>query len=139
MKSALKYPGLESQPDEGQSYGKLGQVLKQFLRSQFGRPTGLCGHLAGMMMARTPSNWDRIQWTLSLLDIRPEHRILEVGFGPGMAIQVLSEMASNGSIVGIDHSEVMLQQARKLVSQPTSINCQVALMSGESGAKAVRV
>lgn len=113
MKSALNYPGLDSQPDQGQSSGVLFQYLKRFLRAQFGRPTGPCGYLAGMLMARTPSNLDRIRWTLSLLDVRPNHRILEIGFGPGIAIQLLSKVVADGSIVGIDHSEVMLEQARK--------------------------
>jgi ubiquinone/menaquinone biosynthesis C-methylase UbiE len=80
---------------------------------QFGHPEGLCGHLAGMMMARTPSNMERIRWTLSLLDVKPNDRILEIGFGPGVSIELLAKSITHGLIVGVDHSEVMVRQARR--------------------------
>jgi ubiquinone/menaquinone biosynthesis C-methylase UbiE len=64
-------------------------------------------------MARAPSNQERIQWTLALLAIKPDERILEIGFGPGRAIELVSQMASAGFIAGIDHSEVMVRQARR--------------------------
>jgi len=51
--------------------------------------------------------------TLELLDIRPEDRILEVGFGPGLAVARAAELATAGKVVGIDHSELMLRQARR--------------------------
>jgi ubiquinone/menaquinone biosynthesis C-methylase UbiE len=69
--------------------------------------------MVGKIMTYTPSNQERIRWTLSLLDIRPNDRLLEVGFGPGFAIELASQMASEGFIAGIDHSEVMVRQAGK--------------------------
>jgi trans-aconitate methyltransferase len=66
-----------------------------------------------MMMARTPSNLERILWTLSLLDLKPDDRVLEVGFGPGIAIKFLADRIPGGAIAGLDHSEVMAQQASK--------------------------
>jgi ubiquinone/menaquinone biosynthesis C-methylase UbiE len=93
--------------------GQFLQPLKRFLRMQFGHPEGLCGHLAGLMMARTPSNMERISWTLSLLDLKPNDRILEIGFGPGISIELLAKLITRGLIVGIDHSEVMVRQARR--------------------------
>jgi SAM-dependent methyltransferase len=117
MKADLKYPGLCSQPDDSNPGGLLIQPLKQFLRAQFGRPTGIWGHVAGLMMVRTPSNLDRIRWTLSLLDVRPNDRVLEVGFGPGVAIELLSRVVSTGMVVGVDHSEVMMRQAARRNSE----------------------
>jgi ubiquinone/menaquinone biosynthesis C-methylase UbiE len=64
-------------------------------------------------MVHTPSNQDRIHWTISLLNIKPDDRILEVGFGPGFAIEFISKIASEGFIAGVDHSEVMVRQAGK--------------------------
>jgi ubiquinone/menaquinone biosynthesis C-methylase UbiE len=64
-------------------------------------------------MARTRSNEERIRWTLSLLEVQPGDRILEIGFGPGIGVQLASEMAAEGFVVGVDHSEVMLRQASK--------------------------
>ena len=52
-------------------------------------------------------------WTVSLLDIKPESRLLEIGFGPGVSTQLASEKASTGFVTGIDRSETMVQTARK--------------------------
>ncbi len=65
------------------------------------------------MMAHTPSNLDRIQWTLSLLDVKPHDRVLEVGFGPGVAIELLTKTVTQGFIAGIDHSDEMVKQAAR--------------------------
>ena len=65
-------------------------------------------------MARTPSNQERIQWTIALLDIKPDDCLLEIGFGPGMAIERVSKIASEGFIAGVDHSAVMVRQASLL-------------------------
>lgn len=113
MNDAPKYPGLSHQPDTGQPAGTLVRFLKTFLRAQFGQPSGVWGEVAGRIMARTRSNVERIRWTLSLIDLRADDRVLEVGFGPGVSIEVASRMASRGLVAGIDHSEVMLRQAAR--------------------------
>jgi len=38
---------------------------------------------------------------------------LEIGFGPGFAIDQVSKIVSEGFIVGVDHSEVMVKHAGK--------------------------
>jgi SAM-dependent methyltransferase len=81
--------------------------------AQFGRPTGFWGRAAGMVMAHRSSNRRRNAWAVSLLDVRPEDRVLEIGFGPGLAILALSRAAHGGHVCGIDHSEVMLRQASR--------------------------
>lgn len=81
--------------------------------SQFGRPSGFLGNLAGFIMAHNPSNRERNLWTVSLLDIKPHDRVLEIGFGPGMAIEFVSRLSVHGFVAGIDHSEAMLKQAIK--------------------------
>jgi ubiquinone/menaquinone biosynthesis C-methylase UbiE len=62
-------------------------------------------------MARTRSNHERAQWTISLLGIKPGDRILEIGFGPGIAIELASRLTGDGRVVGLDHSAVMIRQA----------------------------
>jgi SAM-dependent methyltransferase len=113
MTEAPKYPGLSYQPDAGQPANQVVQLLRKFLRAQFGQPSGFWGELIGRSMARAESNLSRIMWTLSLLDVQPDDRVLEVGFGPGVSIQVASRIASRGFVAGIDHSEVMLRQAMR--------------------------
>jgi trans-aconitate methyltransferase len=113
MNDYPNYPGLTYQPDTGRPAGVLIQVGRKFLRSQFGQPSGFWGGIVGRIMARTQSNTARIRWTLSLLDLRDDDRVLEVGFGPGISIKEASRMTPRGFVGGIDHSEVMLRQALK--------------------------
>jgi ubiquinone/menaquinone biosynthesis C-methylase UbiE len=63
-------------------------------------------------MAHRPSNRQRSAWAVSLLEVRPTDRVLEIGFGPGVAIAHLVR-AGAGHVSGIDHSGVMLRQAAK--------------------------
>jgi ubiquinone/menaquinone biosynthesis C-methylase UbiE len=81
--------------------------------SQFGRPRGLVGRAAGWVMAARGSNRRRNEWVASLLDVQPADRILEIGFGPGIAIRELARLAERGRVYGLDHSEVMMRQARR--------------------------
>ena len=87
--------------------------VAQKIVTQFKQPHGLIGKIAGYIMANRPSNILRNEWTLSLLDLQPADKILEVGFGPGIAIEKAAGIVKDGSIVGIDHSETMLHQAGK--------------------------
>jgi SAM-dependent methyltransferase len=81
---------------------------------QFGHPQGMAGGVAGWVMARRPSNRQRNSWVVSLLDVQPNDRVLEIGFGPGLAIAELSRrVGDSGHVYGIDHSEVMLRQATR--------------------------
>ena len=88
------------------------RVLRQVVR-QFHRPRGVGGRLAGWVMAHRSSNHRRNLWVVSLLDVQPTDRILEIGFAPGIAIHALSELATRGLVYGIDHSEIMVRQAAK--------------------------
>jgi len=88
-------------------------ALRKWLADQFSRPHGFWGSVAGVIMARRRSNRERIFWTISLLKLQPGNRVLEIGFGPGISIRHASETVDNVFIVGIDHSETMVRQARK--------------------------
>ncbi|MGH3259708.1 MAG: class I SAM-dependent methyltransferase [Streptosporangiaceae bacterium] len=63
-------------------------------------------------MAHRPSNRQRNRWVVSLLGMRPADQVLEIGFGPGLAIAELAR-AGAGHVYGIDHSGVMLRQASR--------------------------
>ncbi|WGS21533.1 MULTISPECIES: class I SAM-dependent methyltransferase [unclassified Bradyrhizobium] len=76
----------------------------------FGRPQGLLGRLGGAIMARM--NAECGAWVVELLEVEPDDRVLEVGFGPGAAMQHLSGLVSAGSIAGVDPSAEMVEQAR---------------------------
>jgi SAM-dependent methyltransferase len=91
----------------------LRQRVFRRLVGQFHRPHGLGGHAAGWMMAHRASNVRRNRWVVSLLDVQPSDRILEVGFGPGIAIAALSDLVRDGVVFGVDHSDVMVRVARR--------------------------
>jgi len=81
---------------------------------QFGHPRGTAGRVAGWVMAHRSSNRQRNTWVVSLLDVQPTDQVLEIGFGPGLAIAELSRrVGDSGHVYGIDHSGVMLRQAAR--------------------------
>jgi ubiquinone/menaquinone biosynthesis C-methylase UbiE len=51
-------------------------------------------------------------WVTDLLEVRPNDKVLEVGFGPGVVIQRLARLAYAGHVAGIDRSREMVGQAR---------------------------
>src|SRR5262245_21345737 len=80
--------------------------------SQFHRPAGLLGRVVGWIMANRPSNIERSRWTVDLLNLPAGDHLLEIGFGPGLAIEEAARLVSGGRVVGIDHSALMVKQAR---------------------------
>ena len=83
----------------------LGQRLARHLCQPRG---GLLGRWLTRRMAR--ANAPLNEWTLTLLDLQPGDRVLEIGFGPGLAIQQAAQVA--GFVAGLDASAAMLRQAR---------------------------
>src|SRR5829696_5871014 len=79
---------------------------------QFRKPEGRLGAFAGWIMANRGSNRQRNEWTVDLLEIAPTDRVLELGCGPGLALAAAAQRAALGRVVGLDHSEVMIGQAR---------------------------
>jgi len=83
--------------------------MRALLMRMFGRPEGIMGRLGGVIMARM--NRDAAAQVIGLLALRPDDRVLEVGFGPGVAVQLLLQRVPAGSVAGIDQSQEMVRQA----------------------------
>ncbi len=83
---------------------------KANMAKQFGKPDGPLGRLAGLFMA--VNNKSRSLWVLSLLDVEPIDRVLEIGFGPGQDLKRVSAIATEGLTAGVDHSPEMVKMAR---------------------------
>ncbi|GHO55192.1 class I SAM-dependent methyltransferase [Ktedonobacter robiniae] len=77
----------------------------------FGHPAGLLGRLGGRIMAR--QNQPLYTWTLSLLPVQTSDHVLEVGFGSGEAIHLLTKQTQAALIAGVDASPAMLSMAKK--------------------------
>jgi len=99
--------------DEKSTWARLRSQVLTAVVTQFRRPAGVWGRAVGVVLAYRASNRRRNAWTVSLLDVRPDDRVLEIGFGPGLAVRALSDIAVEGRVCGIDHSEVMLRQASR--------------------------
>ncbi len=76
----------------------------------FGEPEGWLGRLGGRLM--TIGKQGQAAWVIDLLRVEPDHDVLELGFGPGVAIEQLASIVTDGSVVGVDPSETMLEMAQ---------------------------
>ena len=75
----------------------------------FGRPEGLLGRLGGIILAR--GNRKFAEETVAFLKVEASERVLEIGFGPGVGIELITGAAPEGTVAGIDPSEEMVKQA----------------------------
>ncbi len=83
-------------------------IVDSIFMRMFGRPQGMLGRFGGIIMARM--NQEFTYSVIDLLDIQPNDRVLEIGFGSGMGIQRLAELASTGYIAGLSwHQQDILQ------------------------------
>ena len=69
------------------------EISHAILMHMFGRPKGSLGGLGGIIMARM--NRKVAAWAIDLLAVHPSDRALEVGFGPGVGIQLLAESVTS--------------------------------------------
>ena len=88
------------------------RALDHDVVGQAHHPHGAAGRVTAWEMAYRPSNRQRSRWVVSLLDVRPASQVLEIGFGPGLAVAALVR-AGAGHVYGLDHSAVMLRQASR--------------------------
>lgn len=84
-----------------------------YLVGQAQRPRGVVGWANGWLFALRPSNRRRNVWAVRLLDVQPTDRVLEIGFGPGIAIAAFAARAVRGRVFGVDHSQAMVRQAAR--------------------------
>jgi ubiquinone/menaquinone biosynthesis C-methylase UbiE len=77
--------------------------------AMFVHPKGVLGRLGGMIMARM--NRDAAEQVIELLDVQSDDKILEVGFGAGVAIQLLLHRAPAASVSGVEKSQEVVHQA----------------------------
>src|SRR5215469_18975887 len=88
------------------------RALDRDVIGQGHHPHGTAGSVTGWVFAHRPSNRQRNRWVISLLGVQPTDKVLEIGFGPGLAVAELIRSGA-GHVYGIDHSGVMLRQASR--------------------------
>lgn len=87
--------------------------LKRYVVSQFGKPHGPVGQLVGWVMRRRHSNIWRNLWTIDLMALAPGNRVLEIGYGPGFALEQVCQRLDTGKAFGLDHSDTMARMAAR--------------------------
>ncbi len=87
------------------------KLLDKILSAQYRRPSGILGIWIGRQMAKDHRRENL--WTISLLEVNPADRILEIGFGSGFAIERVAGMLREGRIAGVDFSATMVKAARR--------------------------
>jgi SAM-dependent methyltransferase len=81
------------------------------LERQFGKPSGIPGRLVGWL--RAVSNKKLSDWTVEKVNAQGTDRILEVGYGPGVALEQVADKLSTGMIAGVDYSDIMYRMGQK--------------------------
>jgi ubiquinone/menaquinone biosynthesis C-methylase UbiE len=89
----------------------LNRIGAPLLVGQHGHPRGFVGRMLGEQMVR--QHVPETTWTISLLDLKSENHILEVGFGAGRAIELVATHVANGHVSGIDLSQEMVRTATR--------------------------
>ncbi len=86
--------------------------LNEFMAAQLGKPSGWFGSLVMSRILNLVN--DRIgAETIALLEVRPEHNVLEIGFGGGAALKRLAKQVRTGVITGVDISPEMVKDAER--------------------------
>ncbi|MCR8846772.1 class I SAM-dependent methyltransferase [Rossellomorea sp. SC111] len=80
------------------------------LQKQFKRPKGILGWVVGKVMEF--DNRKINNWSIKQLAIEKDHRILEVGFGPGYCIKRITDRFPDTFVDGVDLSETMKDAAQ---------------------------
>ncbi len=86
-------------------------MITSRLVAQFSNPHGPLGRIAGHIMATRSTNVERNAWIARLLDPAPDADILEIGHGPGLAIEAIWPTLTTGHIVGVERSDLMSRTA----------------------------
>lgn len=99
--------------------------------SQWRCPHGPLGWVAGKLMERGNAKMNALG--LQGLDVQAGDALLEVGFGPGAALERIAAAVGEGRVVGVDPSRTMIRQAaRRLAGHDRSD--RIELKEGTSSA-----
>lgn len=89
------------------------KVIDWFARN-LREPKGIGGHFIRMILENS-SNASLENEIVDHLNLQPDHKVLEVGFGPGVGLNAALKKLQHGSgkVYGIDISEQMVEHAKK--------------------------
>lgn len=88
---------------------KLFSMIRKYLSSQFKKPRGLLGLITSHWMVL--GNRKNYTILLKILDVQPNDKVLEIGYGPGIGVELLAQQCATCTIYGIDFSKLMYKKA----------------------------
>ena len=79
---------------------------------QLKKPHGNDGKIIAKFLSE--HNKPQTEWSVSELDLNSNDQVLEIGFGSGDGIRLISSKIISGKVYGIDFSDVMFDVAKEL-------------------------
>ncbi|MCM3045362.1 methyltransferase domain-containing protein [Bacillus altitudinis] len=86
-------------------------LIQSWIGKQMREPKGLFSKWVARYMEKNHHNIN--QWTIQLLNIQENDRILEIGTGRGMTLSKVAEKLDRGKVYGIDASRHMVKYAKR--------------------------
>ncbi|MEM9103743.1 MAG: class I SAM-dependent methyltransferase [Pseudomonadota bacterium] len=108
--STVEQPLDEQEKSNPSPIGFINTLIHTLAR-QAAKPRGLLGKIFGSAMKKMNKNV--ITWVVRRLDIHPNDKILDIGFGPGESIMQIANRLDKGFVIGVDCSDTMVQMATK--------------------------
>ncbi|MEI4789221.1 methyltransferase domain-containing protein [Bacillus sp. FJAT-53060] len=98
-------------------------LIQSWIGKQMREPKGLFSKWVSCYMEKNHHHIN--QWTIQLLNIQENDRILEIGTGRGMTLSKVAEKLDRGKVYGVDASRHMIKYAKrknkKLVEQDKAV------------------
>ncbi|OLP65458.1 putative methyltransferase YrhH [Bacillus pumilus] len=86
-------------------------MIQSWIGKQMREPKGLLSKWVARYMEKNHHNIN--QWTIQLLNIQENDRILEIGTGRGMTLSKVAEHLDRGKVYGVDASHHMIKYAKR--------------------------
>ena len=99
----------------------MDELTFQEIAGQLRMPTGETGRRTGEKM--NTGNQLINEWTIELLNPRPNDNILEIGMGNGAFVEKILQGDVSISYSGIDYSDIMIKEATMLNKSLIEKNC----------------
>jgi ubiquinone/menaquinone biosynthesis C-methylase UbiE len=86
-------------------------MLPKFIASQLRKPSGLLGNFVANIMIK--GNRKSYINLIRNLDVQPSDKLLEIGYGPGLGIHMITQLCNSCIVHGVDFSRLMHKKASR--------------------------
>ncbi|UIN49038.1 methyltransferase domain-containing protein [Bacillus safensis] len=86
-------------------------LIQSWIGKQMREPKGLFSKWVARYMEKNHHNIN--EWTIQLLNIQENDRILEIGTGRGITLSKVAEKLDRGKVYGVDASRHMIKYAKR--------------------------